>query len=338
MAQLWLKRRFVLFLTMMIVVLSLATLACTDNGDGIGPSPTPTATRHPSPTATPNPSKFVVANPTATETEDGISLHLLGPDTSGARSDPLAMLGATCGSDLVFTSSSPTSLSSSVVQRIRSYLQNLPIGSNYNPYPSPSLSAPAGVNWIPNGRSCSVVLQVTNVTQREITITGFDLRLNSSPSSIPLPRSNYSQVDICSVICDTSLRGLGTYCDNAAVALGSGGNGSMYQAKVTFSTSALCLFNPHSILLLPGQPPANIVMNITVPSGTARAYQVVPELQVSGDTSSMLSFPMLKTNLWFAQLPASAQQWPCYGLLANPDRVVPDRQVPYEGLLHPVCV
>jgi hypothetical protein len=97
-------------------------------------------------------------------------------------------------------------------------------------------------------------------------------------------------------------------------------------------------------LLVPGDTRA-IALTVTVPNGTALAYQVVPELAVldeSGATRT-LSFPTLTSHLVFAALPAAAQQWHCYGLLTGPDRVVSDSQVHYGGgafgnATHSICL
>ncbi len=349
MAQLWLKRRFVLFLTLMIVVLSLATLACTDNGDGIGPSPT--ATRHPSPTATPNPSQFVVANPTASETVSGLALQLTGLDTNGPLT-PLPEVGATCESELLLTASKPTALSAAAVKQMRSYLTQLPSG-NASLYPTPTVKPPSGLNWIPNGEECDIVLQVTNVTKNngrpsdDIEITGLDLRLASSPVHVSLPSVHDSLVDICTVVtnlfgCGYSGEGPGYSVYVSAIALRGGSNGSTFPGTLSVSSTA-----DSSLYRLPFVLPRgvtrDITLTITVPAGTALAYQVVPELAVVGinGSTNTLSFSALKTNLTFAELPATAYQVPCYGLLTDPYRAVPDSQVNYKSgqfaSLHSIC-
>ena len=351
MAQLWLKRRFVLLLTMMIVVLSLATLACTDDGDGIGPSPTPTATHRPSPTATPNAGQFVVANPTASEAVKGLALQLTGLDTNGPVT-PLPNVGATCRSELLLTAPKPTALSATAVQQMRSYLMQLP-GGYASLFPTPTVKPSSGLNWIPDGEECDIVLQVTNVTkssgQREhdIEITGLDLRLASSPVHVSLPSIHDSLVDICTVVtnlfgCGYNGQGPGYSVYDSAIVLRGGSNGLAFPGTLSVSPFADPSLYTLPFILQPNHT-RDITLTITVPAGTALAYQVVPELAVVGTngSTSTFSFPALKTNLTFAELPAAAYQGPCYGLLTDPYRAVPDSQVNYKSgqfaSLHSIC-
>jgi hypothetical protein len=329
-----------------LVAVAMVILACGDTGGGLAPSPfNPTATHRPTPTATPGPSQFVVANSTASETDHGIALHLIGLDDSeGPPPAPLATLGATCQSQLVFTASKPTSLSPAVVGQISSYLLQLP---GYNvPFPSPTLKPPSGVNWLPDGTACHVRLEVTNVTNlggqpgHDISINGLDLLLHSSPTPVLLPKSNYALADICSIlsvgICGAPAQGPDDAYD-ATIYLAGGIKGSMFLGRLSVAPGAdTNLYTPPPFILQAGQT-RDIDLTINVASDTALAYQVVPELHVTDGTARTLSYSTLLTNLTFGQLPVATQLWPCFGLLSNPDRLVPDSQVLYGRKGHPYC-
>jgi hypothetical protein len=218
-----------------------------------------------------------------------------------------------------------------------SYLTQLPAG-NSTPFPSPTVKPPSELNWIPNASHCSVVLQLTNVTNRDIQIDGLDLRLAAQPVPVSSPSGPDSLVDICTVLglreCGPIGIGPGYSVYDAQIDLSGGGVGSTFPATLSVSPFADHTLYTLPFILAPGaENTRDIALTITVPNGTALAYQVVPELVVLGSSgaTSTYSFPTLKSNLVFAQLPAAVHEWKCYGLLVDSGRVVPDSQVNYAG-------
>lgn len=314
-------------------------------GGGSTSSPTPT---QPAPTSTPDPSHFVVANQTASATVDDISLHLIGLDYSYSPPSPMATLGASCGSLLIFTEANPSSLSVSSVQQMRAYLMGLPNGNGL-PYPSPNLSPPPSLNWIPAGSKCYVRFEVSNVSNqddqsgqgsRDITINGLDLRLPAAPLAVLPPSATYAQVDICSVIVSILCEYPSAAPDDvyeAHVQLSSSSAGATFPGTVTVGDVDPALYPPPPFILQAGQT-RDIDVTISVPDGAALAYQVIPELLVNDSGAQTLTYNALRTNLSFAPTPAHVRQWPCFGFMTNPDRIVPDSQVQYnEGAEHGYC-
>lgn len=325
-------------------VLAIAIAAC-GPASTIGGNASPTATPRPTPTPPPTASDFVAVNRTASWTVSGLALHLIGLDTSGSPPTPLAVLGATCGSLLVFKTSLPTSLSAGDAQQIRSYLTALTNGSGL-PYPSPIQQPPSTLAWIPNGDTCNVRLEISNVTSlgggagHDITINGLDLRLTSSPTAVPAA-ATYNLIDICSVVSGVFCEYPGFGPDNvyfAEVDLGNGGVGATYLGDIKTSDNADPSLYPAPPFDLPPGQTRDIDVTIKVPSGfTSASYQVVPELVVNNGGVQTLTYPELQTRLTFAQEAAGWRQWPCYGLVASPDHVVPDAQVHYDSGFHPSC-
>ena len=334
--------RSILALAALIVALSVCGQTSTSGG---GTTSSPTAT-HSAPTATPDPSHFVVANQTASATVDDIALHLIGLDYSYSPPSPMATLGATCGSLLVFTDANPPSLPATSAQQMRAYLLGLPNGNGV-PHPSPTVSPPPGLNWIPAGSACHVRLEISNVSNqggqagRDITINGLDLRLAASPLPVLAPSATYALVDICSVIIGILCEYPSAAPDNvyeARIQLGAGGAGATFPGEITVSPEAdSALYTPPPFILQPGQT-RDIDATISVPDGAAFAYQVTPELLVNDGGAQTLTFSALGTNLSFAPTPANIRQWPCFGFIANPDHIAPDSQVQYNaGSEHGYC-
>ena len=333
--------RSVIALAALIAAMSVCGQTSSPGG---GPTSSPTPPQ-PAPTATPDPSHFVVANQTASATVDDIALHLIGLDYSYSPPSPMTTLGATCGSLLVFTNANPSSLSASSVQQMRTYLMRLPNGNGL-PYPSPTLSPPPGLNWIPAGSKCHVRFEVSNVSgqsgqaSRDITINGLDLRLPAAPLAVLPFSATYAQVDICSVIVGILCEYPSAAPDNvyeADVQLSSGSAGATFPGTVTVGDVDPALYPPPPFILQAGQT-RDIDVTISVPDGAALAYQVIPELLVNDGGAQTLTYNALRTNLSFAPTPATVRQWPCFGFMTNPDRIVPDSQVQYNaGAEHGYC-
>lgn len=321
------------FLALAAIIIASEICGSTTSTAG-GPRSSPT------PTITPDPGHFIVVNQTATSTIDDIALHLIGLDYDFSPPAPMPTLGATCGSLLVFTSANPPSISGDSAKQMRSYLMALPSGNGI-PYPSPASAPPPGMNWIPAGSTCHLRLEISNVSGqggqagRDMTINGLDLRLATSPLPVSHATTTYSLVDTCSVVSGVICGYPSAAPDDVYVAtiqLGAGDAGTTFPGTVTVGEVDPTLYPLPPFILQAGQT-RDIDLTVSVPDGTAFAYQVVPDLLVNDGGVRTLTYTSLSTHLAFAPTPANWQKWPCFGFVNNTDgsvSIVPDAQVKYN--------
>jgi hypothetical protein len=330
------------------LTVALALVACARTGAGGGnekqtPTVTPaltptfTATPPPPPTATPDPATTVQLNQTASQTVDGIALHIVGLDRTSPH-DSYPTLGAACAPSLVFTAPQPSSASPATVQAMRAYLSSLAFTHSGYPAPSANERLPSGLRWVQGGQDgCFARFEVTNRTANPVTLTGVKLRLLSAATTNPY---SYHLLEVCSlqapnygVACGSPSNGPDNYY-SSEVMLGTGGAGAEYAGEITQDYNA----NP-LLYTLPAQLKTTgdtrlITVSILPPNAditTSRIYRVAPELTINDGAVHTIVFSQLISTIVFT----ARTQSDCYGLLG--DRVAPLSQLPVSVQSMALC-
>jgi hypothetical protein len=312
----------------LLVLLSLAVVRMACGGGATVPTSTPVP-----PTRTPDPSAQVALNPSASASQAGVTIHVVGLDAASTPNAPLPSLGIACAPALVFAAPSPTSLNTAGVSQTRAYLEQIPETSDGYPIPSALAPPPGTLRWVAYGQKCLARLEVTNTTGQDLILVSAGVRLLGDPV---VNTYHYSLVDLCSVR-------IGPLCGYpsaapdsvymAQVTLGPGSVGAEFSGPLAVAQEWAdpTLYPP--TFLLPSGATRAIDLTILPPANTpASLYRVVPELTIHDSATHTLVFSSLASTLVYS----SDTQSTCYGVQG--DQIVPDSQMQYDANTHAFCV
>jgi hypothetical protein len=314
----------------MLVPVSLAFVIMVCGGGSVMQSNAPV---RPTVTLTTDPSTRVPLNPSASASQSGVTIHVVGLDAASTPNAPLPSLGITCSPAMVFASPSPTSLNAADVSQTRDFLERVPETSDGFPIPSSSAPPPGTLRWVATGKACLARLEVSNNTGQDIILVSAGVRLLGGPVANTY---QYSLVDLCSVR-------NGPLCAYPSTA-----PDSVYTATITLAPeSAGVEFSGPIAVAQEWVDPALYPPTFLLPSGATRAvditilpaatmapsiYHVLPELTIRDSATHTLVFSSLPATLVYS----SELQFNCYGVQGN--QIVPDSQIQYDPNTHSYCI